>query len=68
MKKTKWQGAIQCLECKFVLVSNYTHDFVSCPCPNNAFVDGGYEYIRYGAQDIKKVQVLKLSKGKRIIR
>lgn len=63
MKRIEWPGVVQCLHCKEVLVSNYVHEFVSCRCINQAFVDGGKAYLRYGGLDMTKVQVLKLSKA-----
>lgn len=38
-----------CLECGTLLESRFRHDFQRCPCPNEAFVDGGDSYGRYGA-------------------
>lgn len=64
MKEKKYPNVIQCLRCRTVLVSNYRHDFQQCPCKNNAFIDGGYDYLRYGAADMKQIQILKLSKKK----
>lgn len=61
---SKWPGCVQCLLCKDVIVSNTRHDFVYCEC-KNTFVDGGYDYLRYGSEGVdglKNVQVLRLSK------
>jgi hypothetical protein len=60
-EKIEWPGVVQCLECKEVLVSNYTHDFKRCQCPNETMVDGGRAYLRCGGVDMRKVRVLKLS-------
>lgn len=56
----KYPNVIQCLACKKVLVSNYRHDFNSCGCPNDTFIDGGYDYLRCGGKDLKLIKVLKL--------
>ncbi len=53
-------GVVECLECKEVLVSNHQHDFVRCHCGNQAFVDGGRAYLRYGALNVHLVRPLKL--------
>ncbi len=37
---------VQCSDCKYVLVSNHIHDFVSCKC--GSFTDGGNDYYRRG--------------------
>jgi len=44
-----------CLQCLKTLVSRHVHDFNKCGCPNEAFVDGGSYYQRYGAKDMKKI-------------
>ncbi len=58
----KYPNVIKCLQCSIVLVSNYRHDFTECKCPNQTFIDGGYDYFRCGGKDMKKIEVLKLSK------
>lgn len=50
-------NSIKCLECNEILVSRYRHDYVTCECPNNAMVDGGNEYERYGAMDMDKIEL-----------
>jgi hypothetical protein len=50
-------NSIKCLECNEVLVSRHRHDYVTCDCPNNAMVDGGNEYERYGAMDMDKIEL-----------
>ena len=46
---------IRCLECGQVLESLFRHDFQSCGCANQTFVDGGRDYSRVGAIDLLKV-------------
>ena len=48
-------NAVTCTECLKTIVSRTRHDYVTCECPNDAMVDGGLDYIRYGAKDMKKV-------------
>ena len=62
LRRNKYPGVIKCLHCMTVLVSNFTHDFNSCNCFNKTFIDGGYEYLRYGGMDLNKIQVLQLRK------
>jgi hypothetical protein len=51
-------GRIQCLACGEILVSRSRHDFVMCKCDNQAFVDGGDEYMRAGAKDLSFIKAL----------
>lgn len=51
-------GMVRCLECGKILESKSRHDFQSCGCPNNTFVDGGEDYLRCGGKDLSKVQVI----------
>lgn len=53
-----------CLKCGMMLQSTSRHDFKECNCSNKAFIDGGYDYIRYGAVDMNKVKLITLSQGK----
>lgn len=57
-----YPGVVQCLGCKTVLVSNYRHDCSRCPCKNETFVDGGYDYLRYGGVNLDLILPLRLSK------
>ncbi len=38
--------------------SMFRHDFVQCGCDNEAYVDGGFDYGRVGAADLRRVQVI----------
>ena len=49
-------NSVKCLECNKVLVSRTVHDYVTCGCPNDAMVDGGNDYGRYGAVDMDKIE------------
>ena len=49
-------NAIKCLECGETIVSYSRHDYNTCGCPNDAMVDGGNDYERYGAMDIDKIE------------
>ena len=46
---------IICLECNTILESLSRHDFVQCKCPNNLFLDGGEDYLRFGGKDLSKI-------------
>lgn len=40
---------VQCPNCNKRLFSFHRHDYKTCGCPNEAMVDGGRDYLRYGA-------------------
>lgn len=48
-------NAVTCLECMDTIVSYHRHDYKTCRCENKAMVDGGLDYLRYGAKDMKKI-------------
>lgn len=48
-------NAVKCLVCNEVLVSRSVHDYKTCECTNEAMVDGGNDYARYGAVDINLI-------------
>lgn len=48
-------NAVTCLECGVTLQSTHTHDYKVCSCPNQAMVDGGHDYARYGAADMNQI-------------
>lgn len=50
-------NAVTCLECQETLVSYHRHDYKTCSCPNEAMVDGGTAYLRYGAKNMKKIKI-----------
>jgi hypothetical protein len=39
---------VRCANCKKELFSMSRHHFVSCGCPADTFVDGGWAYLRVG--------------------
>jgi len=59
MTKHRYQNAIICLECNTLLYSTYRHHMNSCDCPNNAFADGGKDYLRCGAKSLSKIKHVK---------
>lgn len=59
-QRKKYPNIIQCLQCNWVLVSNYRHDYKTCDCLNQAMIDGGYDYLRCGGKDMSKIQVLRV--------
>lgn len=48
-----WNAA-QCALCKDVIESRNRHDFVTCEC-GEISVDGGTDYLRRGARDLRNV-------------
>jgi hypothetical protein len=60
MQKERYQDGILCLSCNTVLYSVNRHHFHKCGCENETFVDGGKDYMRYGAMDISKTEIVKL--------
>ena len=52
------RNAIKCLQCNTVLESKYQHDYQSCKCSNQAFVDGGLSYQRLGAYNLDLIEDL----------
>lgn len=48
------RNAAQCYLCKDVVESFHTHDMDTCRC-GEIFVDGGHEYLRRGANDLKNI-------------
>lgn len=50
-------ATVKCLECGKILRSYHNHDFKSCECPNETFVDGGnIWYVRIGGMDLSKIE------------
>ena len=49
-------NSVTCLECNKTIVSYHRHDYKTCSCPNEAMVDGGTAYLRYGAKDLSKIK------------
>jgi hypothetical protein len=57
MEKQLVYNSVTCLECNETIVSYHRHDYKTCNCPNSAIVDGGLDYLRYGAMDMKKIKI-----------
>lgn len=49
-------NAVKCLDCGETIVSYHRHDYKTCSC-DNAMVDGGTAYTRYGGKNIEKIDV-----------
>ena len=58
MKKVLLLNSVKCLGCNKVLTSTHRHDFVSCGCENQTFVDGGLAYQRTGAVNLGLIEDL----------
>lgn len=56
--KVLTRNAIKCLVCNTILESKHQHNFRSCGCPNQSFVDGGLMYTRAGGVDLDLVENL----------
>lgn len=50
---------VLCLKCMTVIESKSVHDFRSCGCENESFVDGGGQYLRIGGHDLDYILPLK---------
>lgn len=50
------RNAIKCLACNKTIESKDRHDYRTCGCPNQAMVDGGHDYLRRGAVDLKLIE------------
>lgn len=50
-------NSVICQECNETIVSYHRHDYKTCSCPNQAMVDGGTAYLRYGAKDMSKIKI-----------
>jgi len=48
----------RCLGCNTVLESKHVHDWVTCGCENETFIDGGDDYWRAGGKDLSLIQYL----------
>lgn len=54
----RYQPALLCMKCNAVLHSAARHHFVRCGCENSAFIDGGMDYIRYGAMNMADTKLV----------
>lgn len=52
------RNAVKCLACNKTIYSEDRHDCRVCGCPNQAMVDGGLDYVRCGAADMSKIEIL----------
>lgn len=52
-------NAIQCSHCNDIIYSRARHDFHYCSC-GSCFIDGGFDYTRYGANDLKDITDLEI--------
>jgi len=52
-------NAVQCPECKDIIFSRSHHDFHYCSC-GYVFIDGGFDYCRFGAKDLNKVKSMQI--------
>lgn len=58
LNKERKHSGIHCTACGTVMVSLNRHDYQTCGCPNEAMIDGGKDYQRFGAADMAKIQAV----------
>lgn len=51
-------NSVKCLVCHKTLTSKYRHNFITCGCKNETFVDGGNDYSRWGGVNLDLVENL----------
>ena len=51
---------VMCLDCGWMRISWNRHDCRICPCPQQAMVDGGTDYLRCGAVDLSRIQTVEV--------
>lgn len=59
-----YHKGIECLECGDQIFSEFRHDFRYCRC-GACFVDGGFDYLRYGAKDMAQVKIIRKRRPRR---
>lgn len=68
MNKNIKVNALQCSNCGDIIFSRAVHDFRSCTC-EECFVDGGFEYFKYGGEFFKpkepEILILELNISKK---
>lgn len=58
MSRKLMRNRVRCLACNKILESKHRHDWVTCGCSNETFVDGGLDYQRIGAINLSKVAII----------
>lgn len=53
-------NAVKCKQCNTLLVSYTRYDYKTCGCPNQAMVDGGLTYKRYGALSHADIELISI--------
>lgn len=56
MEKYLILNRLTCLNCGEELISYNRHDYKTCKCENETFIDGGLDYCRYGGKDLSKIE------------
>lgn len=52
---------VLCGLCLKVIVSWDVHDYKTCGCENEAMVDGGRHYLRYGSAGKAPIELVRIS-------
>jgi hypothetical protein len=61
VKKHALVEGVLCLSCNQALWSLSRNHFHDCGCNNETFVDGGKDYLRYGAKSLKKTALVTIN-------
>jgi len=56
MRKKIRVSTVICPGCKAEIYSRARHDFHTCGCPEQTFIDGGFDYTRYGGKSYGQIQ------------
>lgn len=69
LNESRFVNAVLCKICNTALYSVHRHDFHSCDCKNETFIDGGLDYTRIGAVKVAntKTVIIDLLKDKVIL-
>ena len=58
MRRFQYQQAIHCLKCNQIVYSVHRHDYHSCECENEVYIDGGKDYCKWSAKNPKKIRMI----------
>lgn len=63
-KKPMKRLGVECLFCGWIGISRSRHDFRMCHCENQAFVDGGVDYLRSGAAKLDMIRYVTVAEAR----
>lgn len=61
LKKHAKVSGVACLKCNTAMWSLDRHHYHGCGCSNEAIVDGGKDYLKYGAKDMSNVALVSIN-------